>query len=54
MLGHLESDEIRMLEDEIPVGRLARPDEIHPGVFSGAESGYITGQVISPNGGWVT
>ena len=55
MLGHLESDEIRMLEDEIPVGRLARPDEISSLVyFLAPESGYITGQVISPNGGWVT
>ncbi|MCT1398677.1 3-oxoacyl-ACP reductase FabG [Virgibacillus sp. LDC1] len=56
MLGHLESDEIRMLEDEIPVGRLAQPDEISSLVYFLAlpESGYITGQVISPNGGWVT
>lgn len=56
MLGHLEEDEIRMLEEEIPVGRLAHPDEISSLVYFLAlpESGYITGQVISPNGGWVT
>ncbi|GAB6988980.1 elongation factor P 5-aminopentanone reductase [Paenibacillus pini] len=56
MLDHLEDDEIRMLEDEIPAGRLARPDEISSLVYFLAlpESGYINGQVISPNGGWVT
>ncbi|WP_054956136.1 elongation factor P 5-aminopentanone reductase [Paenibacillus dakarensis] len=56
MLSHLEADEIHMLEEEIPVGRLAHPDEISSLVYFLAlpESGYITGQVISPNGGWVT
>lgn len=56
MLGHLAAEEIRMLEEEIPAGRLAHPDEIASLVYFLAlpESGYITGQVISPNGGWVT
>ncbi|AOZ94814.1 elongation factor P 5-aminopentanone reductase [Paenibacillus crassostreae] len=56
MLSHLQADELRMLEDEIPAGRLAQPDEISSLVYFLAlpESGYINGQVISPNGGWVT
>lgn len=56
MLSHLQADEVRMLEDEIPAGRLAQPDEISSLVYFLAlpESGYINGQVISPNGGWVT
>lgn len=56
MLSNLQEDELRMLEDEIPAGRLASPDEISSLVYFLAlpESGYITGQIISPNGGWIT
>ncbi|UQZ37297.1 3-oxoacyl-ACP reductase [Paenibacillus sp. PK3_47] len=56
MLANLQEEEIRMLEEEIPVGRLASADEIASLVYFLAlpESGYITGQVISPNGGWIT
>ncbi len=41
---------------EIPVGRFAQPDEIASLVYFLAlpESAYITGQIISPNGGWLT
>lgn len=56
MLNNLQEEELRMLEDEIPAGRLASPDEVASLVYFLAlpESGYITGQVISPNGGWIT
>ncbi|WP_019910481.1 elongation factor P 5-aminopentanone reductase [Paenibacillus sp. HW567] len=56
MLGNLQEDEMRMLEEEIPAGRLATPGEISSLVYFLAlpESGYITGQIISPNGGWIT
>jgi 3-oxoacyl-[acyl-carrier protein] reductase len=56
MLANLQEDEVRMLEDEIPVGRLATPNEISSLIYFLAlpESGYITGQIISPNGGWIT
>lgn len=56
MISHLQQDEIRMLEDDIPAGRIAEPDEIASMVYflSLPESGYMTGQVVSPNGGWVT
>lgn len=56
MLAGLDSGEKTALEDEIPAGRLAQPDEIASLVYFLAlpESGYITGQIISPNGGWVT
>ena len=54
MLNHLEPDERTALEEEIPVGRLGTPQEIASLVYflSLPESSYITGQVISPNGGW--
>ncbi|ETT53734.1 MULTISPECIES: 3-oxoacyl-ACP reductase FabG [unclassified Paenibacillus] len=56
MLSNLQADELKMLEDEIPAGRLATPEDISSLVYFLAlpESGYITGQVISPNGGWIT
>ncbi|WP_376717932.1 elongation factor P 5-aminopentanone reductase [Paenibacillus forsythiae] len=56
MLGNLAEDEIRMLEEEIPAGRLASPEEVASLVYFLAlpESGYINGQIISPNGGWIT
>ncbi|WP_340024048.1 3-oxoacyl-ACP reductase FabG [Paenibacillus sp. FSL K6-1096] len=56
MLANLEPGEVKMLEEEIPAGRLASPEEISSLVYFLAlpESGYITGQIISPNGGWIT
>lgn len=56
MLDNLNEAEKQTLQDEIPAGRFAQPDEIASLVyfFSLAESGYITGQIISPNGGWIT
>lgn len=56
MNNHLGSEEKQALRDEIPVGRFAHPDEIASLVYFIAlpESSYITGQIISPNGGWLT
>ena len=56
MIAHLEPAEIESLEEEIPAGRIAEPDEIASMVYFLAlpESGYMTGQVVSPNGGFLT
>lgn len=56
MLDNLNDGEKSALESEIPAGRFAQPDEIASLVYFLAlpESAYITGQVISPNGGWHT
>ncbi len=56
MNGNLNEEEKAALEEEIPVGRFGKPDEVASLVYFLAlpESGYITGQIISPNGGWVT
>ncbi|OPA77659.1 3-ketoacyl-ACP reductase [Paenibacillus selenitireducens] len=56
MLNNLDQQEKQMLEEEIPLGRFAQPEEIASLVyFLGLpESSYITGQIISPNGGWLT
>lgn len=54
MLSHLTEDERTALQREIPAGRFAQPPEIAATVYFLAlpESGYITGQILSPNGGW--
>ncbi|SDE67799.1 3-oxoacyl-[acyl-carrier protein] reductase [Fontibacillus panacisegetis] len=56
MMADFDDEELRLIEEEIPVGRLGSPEEIASLVYFLAlpESGYITGQVISPNGGWLT
>ncbi|WP_127583844.1 elongation factor P 5-aminopentanone reductase [Paenibacillus koleovorans] len=56
MNDRLDADEQQALKSEIPLGRFAQPDEIASLVYFIAlpESGYITGQIISPNGGWLT
>jgi 3-oxoacyl-[acyl-carrier protein] reductase len=56
MMTAFSSEEIAAIESDIPVGRLALPDEIASLVYFLAlpESSYITGQIISPNGGWLT
>jgi 3-oxoacyl-[acyl-carrier protein] reductase len=56
MMANFDSAEKAALESEIPAGRFAQPDEIASLVYFLAlpESGYITGQIISPNGGWLT
>lgn len=56
MMEQFDSAEQKALRDDIPAGRFAQPDEIASLVYFLAlpESGYITGQIISPNGGWLT
>ncbi|WP_290584724.1 SDR family oxidoreductase [Alicyclobacillus sp.] len=56
MLGHLNPDERRALAEETPVGRLGRPEDVaHAVLFLASPSAsYMTGQVISPNGGLIT
>ncbi|MGI5977835.1 MAG: elongation factor P 5-aminopentanone reductase [Candidatus Limivicinus sp.] len=51
MLGQ---DTVDMLENEvIPMGRLGRPEEIAKAIAFLAESGYITGQVLGVDGGFI-
>lgn len=56
MMQAFDAGEKSSLQSEIPAGRFAQPDEIASLVYFLAlpESGYITGQIISPNGGWLT
>lgn len=46
-------DKIRAKEKKVPLGRWAQPEEVAYAVayFASAESDFVTGQAISPNGG---
>jgi len=56
MLGHLSPADIALIADETPVGRLGTPEEIADVVtfLARPSASFITGQVISPNGGLLT
>lgn len=56
MMEGFNPEEKAALQQEIPIGRFGRADEIASLVYflSLPESSYITGQIISPNGGWLT
>lgn len=55
MMNCFTPEEKKEIEAEIPLGRFASPEEIALSALFLAEKGgdYITGQVISPNGGMV-
>lgn len=46
-------EEITEINKEIPLGRFGRSEEIARSIKWLIEDEYMTGQVISPNGGWV-
>ena len=53
MNGHLSPDERQMLEDEIPAGRMATPQEAAEFICRIAGCGnYLNGQVITFDGAW--
>ncbi|WP_159884279.1 elongation factor P 5-aminopentanone reductase [Paenibacillus puerhi] len=56
MMSGFDEEEKAAMENDIPAGRFGQPDEVASLVYFLAlpESGYITGQIISPNGGWHT
>jgi 3-oxoacyl-[acyl-carrier protein] reductase len=54
MISHLSDEELHLMYDSIPMGRLGSPDDVANGVsFLLSEgSSYITGQTLAINGGW--
>lgn len=56
MLHNLGADDLAVVEAETPVGRIGQPEDVtHAVLFAVSPSAsYLTGQVISPNGGLVT
>ena len=54
MMAHFTEDELDMIKGDIPMGRLAEPSDIAESVsfLLSEKASYITGQIISVNGGW--
>ncbi len=54
MNSHLSQDELRAICEEIPAGRMGKPNEVaHAVAFLAHEdAAYITGETLSVNGGW--
>lgn len=54
MMSQFTEEDKEILKSEIPMGRLGDPEEIANGVvfLLSNDSSYITGQVLSINGGW--
>lgn len=55
MLSGFSPDELSAVKEEIPLGRLGRPEDIAAGVdyLMSGQSSYITGHTLSINGGWL-
>ena len=55
MLNNISIDTLEMLREETPLMKLGTPDDIAKcALFLASDGGdFLTGQVISPNGGFV-
>lgn len=55
MLKHLSPEELAELKNETPLQKIGQPKDIAGTIafLASAEADFITGQVISPNGGFV-
>ncbi|MEH7118464.1 SDR family oxidoreductase [Neobacillus vireti] len=56
MMEGFTTEEMEQISFDIPMGRIAKPEEIAASVafLLSDNSSYITGQVLSVNGGWYT
>ncbi|MDX5475786.1 MAG: SDR family oxidoreductase [Bacillaceae bacterium] len=54
MIGHFNEEEMSNIAGEIPMARLAEPNEIADVVsfLTSERSSYITGEILNVNGGW--
>ena len=55
MISNLSKDDIDLISEEIPLGKIGKAEDVAKVVkfLASDDASYITGQVISPNGGWV-
>lgn len=55
MLRDLDEDDLKKLSEDTPVGRLGTPQDIANAVLflASPDSSFMTGQIISPNGGFI-
>ena len=52
MNAHLQGEDRRALEAEIPLGRYGLPEEVAQAVFFLAPAKYVTGQILGVDGGF--
>lgn len=52
MNAHLQGEDRRALEVEIPLGRYGLPEEVAQAVFFLARAKYVTGQILGVDGGF--
>ena len=55
MIGHFDDETLSELKEQTPLNRLGTPEEIAKAALflSGDDAGFITGQILSVNGGFV-
>ncbi|MBE7043086.1 MAG: glucose 1-dehydrogenase [Ruminococcaceae bacterium] len=53
MCAHLTEEDKASLCDETPLGRLGTPEDVAEAIYYLATAEFITGQILSPNGGIV-
>ena len=53
MNSDLDADSIERIKDNTPLGKIGKPEDIYKCVKWLIEDEFTTGQVISPNGGYV-
>lgn len=54
MNAHIDPEDLKALYAEIPLNRMGTPEEVAAMIYflASEQAGYITGQVLAPNGGW--
>lgn len=53
MNAQFSKEELEEIKEQIPLGKVGKPEDIAKCVNWLVEDEYTTGQIISPNGGWV-
>ena len=54
MNSFLNEDDLQSVIDEVPAGRIGKPEDVAKLVFDISNtSSYLTGQVIKLDGGWI-
>ena len=53
MNSHLTGEELQALADETPLGRIGKPENVADALLYLASADFVTGQILSVNGGFV-
>ena len=53
MNKHLSQNEIEEIKKEISLGRIGEPEDVANLAYMLTQNDYITGQVITVDGGWI-